>query len=125
MFQFFLVDLAYPTGELMLFVSVTNLFELGFVTLAPFWIGYMMKINPSAKMKLLLVPLIPFVAATVFEFLYVAAGSERFLSDFWTNIVILLTFITGASAFVAWIVAWVMCGLDRNFKDANQEAINE
>lgn len=104
--------------EAMVYLAVTNVFELGMVVLAPLWVGLMMKIK--TKMKLLLIPLVPYLAALVFEVISTVNGIETFVIPFWAPILFILTLVTQLSAFVAWIVAWVICSLDRNYYDSKE-----
>lgn len=105
-------------SEVLIYQSVTTLFEIGFVVLAPLWIGMMMKIN--TRRNLLLVPLVPFIVATVFEFLLAVGDAAEFLDGFWLVIISILAIITGISAFAAWIVGWVICGLEKNYTAPEQ-----
>lgn len=113
LFNQLLGDVIGSTSEAIVFLSVANAAELVLVTLAPFWLGLFMKIE--TKLKLIIIPLIPFLVATAFEFILQINGGEYFLSSFWYGIVIILTIVSALSAFVAWIVAWVICTLDRNY----------
>ena len=131
MLELFFASEARTVGEVVLYLSVITLFEVVFVILAPFWVGTMMKIK--TKTKLILVPVVPYLAMTILRFIlatnYVLdrtntrfTGEEPFLNDLALRILVILVIVIGLSTLVSWIVAWVICGLDRNYDTPELEA---
>lgn len=111
--SWFFSDGRFDTAEMVAILVVVNLCELAFVTLAPLWLGLLMKINE--RVKLILIPGVPFLLATIFEFVLTLDGSFFYLTGFMATIVTILTVVTGLAAFVSWVVAWVIFSLDRNY----------